>query len=254
MQLLLTNDDGIHAPGLEAMRDALLKLGDVQVVAPATQQSGVGLATTYLHPLFAHDEQRNGEHFGWAISGTPSDCVKLAMLELCKPKPDVVVSGINAGANFGINVLYSGTVAAAIEAAFQGVTAIAVSHHYSEEYPPEYAAAAERAIPLIQRILDSSPEPGTLWNINFPRRDPKGVRLVSIGTRREVDLFEKGKDPHGRTFYWSGPDPIEHHRADHGTDIRELADGYITVTPLTFDMTDHARLNKLDRSEWDSDM
>ena len=246
MRILLTNDDGIHAPGLKAMRDALLSFGDVQVVAPATQQSGVGLSTTYLHPLFAHEEFLDGEHFGWAVSGTPSDCVKLAMLELCHPRPDIVVSGINAGANFGINVLYSGTVAAAIESAFQGVTSFAVSHHYSDEFPCEYENAAQSAVEIIQRIL-AEQTPASLWNINFPCCKPRGIRCVSIGTKREVDRFEKGQDPHGRTFFWSGPDPIEHHRSDHGTDIRELADGFITVTPLTFDVTDHATLGILKR-------
>ncbi|MDA1014711.1 MAG: 5'/3'-nucleotidase SurE [Planctomycetota bacterium] len=250
MRILLTNDDGIHAPGLKAMRDALLKLGDVQVVAPATQQSGVGLSTTYLHPLFAHEEFRDGEPFGWAVSGTPSDCVKLAMLELCHPRPDIVVSGINAGANFGINVLYSGTVAAAIEAAFQGVMAFAVSHQYSDDFPCRYESAAKQTTEIMRRLLDQHTS-ASLWNINFPCCEPRGIKSVSIGTKREIDHFEKGRDPHGRTFYWSGPDPIEHHRSDHGTDIRELADGYITVTPLTFDVTDHATLAELQtRSVW----
>ena len=118
MHILLTNDDGIHAPGLAAMAEALTALGTVTVVAPAAEQSGVGLSITFLHPLMVRQEHRDGRFFGHSVYGSPADCVKLGMLEFCKPEPHLVVSGINSGSNVGINVLYSGTVAGAIEGAF----------------------------------------------------------------------------------------------------------------------------------------
>src|SRR5579872_4864820 len=127
MRILLTNDDGIYAPGLEALHDELLRLGAVDVVAPSVEQSGVGHSITYLEPLLAHDVFRHGRLFGKAVRGSPADCVKIAMLQFCNTAPDLVVSGINAGSNTGINVLYSGTVAGAIEGAFFGIRSIAVS-------------------------------------------------------------------------------------------------------------------------------
>src|SRR5262249_55686207 len=132
MRILLTNDDGIYAPGLEALGDELQRLGRVDVVAPNVEQSGVSHSITYLEPLLAHEVFRHGRFFGHAVRGSPADCVKLAMLQICNIQPDLVVSGINAGANSGINVLYSGTVAGAIEGAFFGVTSIAVSLASSE--------------------------------------------------------------------------------------------------------------------------
>ncbi|MFN0196832.1 MAG: 5'/3'-nucleotidase SurE, partial [Planctomycetaceae bacterium] len=166
MQILVTNDDGIHAPGLSALANALRSLGDVQVVAPASEQSGVGMKITYLHPLLVHEEKIDGEHYGWAVAGTPADCVKLGMLEFCRERPTLVVSGINPGPNVGINVLYSGTVAAAIEGAFFGVTSIAVSR--SDEPSADYTQTAMRAVRLIEQILATNPQAGSLWNINFP--------------------------------------------------------------------------------------
>lgn len=251
MQILLTNDDGIHAPGLRALRDELVRLGDVQVVAPASEQSGVGLGITYLHPLMVHEEFRDNAHWGWAVAGSPADCVKLGMLAFCKSRPDLVVSGINSGANTGINVLYSGTVAAAIEGAFFGVTSVAVS--LSIDGPPDYLRTARLAVGLIEQLLDRHPEPGSLWNVNFPdsgNGPPRGVKTVSLGVRRHVDVMEKRHDPRGKPYYWSGLDPMENHQMTPGTDVRELAEGYATVTPLDFDLTDRATIQKLSDTAW----
>ncbi len=238
LNILLTNDDGIHAPGLHALHHELQQAGNVQVVAPLAEQSGVGLTVTYLHPLLVHEEFRDGAHFGWAVAGSPADCVKLGMLEYCRERPDIVVSGINAGANAGINVLYSGTVAAAIEGAFYGVTSIAVS--LAEESPSGYARAARIVVPLIQQILDCEPPDGSLWNINIPPVEdspPRGVKMVSLGVRRHLDIMEKRTDPRGRVYFWSGLDPLENHHMEPETDIKELSDGFVTVTPLHFDLT-----------------
>ncbi len=155
MQILLTNDDGIHAPGLAAMAEALQSVGDVMVVAPSAEQSGVGLSITYLHPILVRKEYRDGEFYGHAVAGSPADCVKLGMLEFCDPEPDLVVSGINSGSNVGINVLYSGTVAGAIEGAFFGKTSVAVS--LSQGTPPDYRKAAEYATRVIARLLETEP-------------------------------------------------------------------------------------------------
>lgn len=251
MQILLTNDDGIHAPGLRALRDALAEVGDVQVVAPAAEQSGVGHTITYLHPLMVHEEFRNGQHFGWAVAGSPADCVKLGILEFCKQRPELVVSGINAGANVGINVLYSGTVAAAVEGAFFGITSIAVS--LAEESPAGYQATARRAVAIIEELRQRSHAPGALWNVNFPGADAedlKGVKLVSLGLQRHTDVMERRKDPRGRMYYWSGLDPLENHHMEPGTDVKELADGFITVTPMHFDLTHRSALEDLRNNDW----
>jgi 5'-nucleotidase len=251
MQILLTNDDGIHAPGLAAIAAELRRLGDVQVVAPALEQSGVGLSITYLHPLMVHEELRDGEHFGWAVAGSPADCVKLGMLEFCRTRPDLVVSGINSGANVGINVLYSGTVAGAIEGAFFGVTSVAVS--LSTEAPPDYRRTARMAVALIEQLLARQPRTGTLWNVNFPDTrpaGPRGVKTVIMGVRRHTDVMEKRTDPRGRPYYWSGLNPIENHQMEPGTDVKELTDGYVTVTPLRFDLTDAGELSRVRDVPW----
>ncbi|MFO1021792.1 MAG: 5'/3'-nucleotidase SurE, partial [Planctomycetales bacterium] len=160
MQILLTNDDGIYAPGLAALYEELRRLGNVQVVAPAFNQSGVAHSITHLRPLLVNKALKNNEFFGWEVEGSPADCVKLAILELCDPEPDVIVSGINGGANAGINVLYSGTVAAAIEGAFYGVTSIAVS--LTMNAAPDFSKAARLAVDLIPQILEQDQRSGAL--------------------------------------------------------------------------------------------
>lgn len=255
MRILLTNDDGIHAPGLRAIYEALSRVpgNQVQVVAPAAEQSGVGLSITYLHPLMVDEEfLTDGTHFGWAVHGSPADCVKLGMLEYCKEQPDLVVSGINSGTNAGINVLYSGTVAGAIEGAFFGVTAIAVSQ--ATNTPPDYQQAARMTVKLIDQILKANPNPGTLWNLNFPESElgpPKGVKVVKMGVRRYLDVMEKRRDPRGRPYFWSGLDPIKNHAMEPGTDLKELSEGHITLTPLHLDLTEKQLVEDLQRREWD---
>src|SRR5215472_14397417 len=154
MRILLTNDDGVYAPGLRALRKELQKLGDVVVVAPATEQSAVGHSITLLTPLLVQevlDEQN--QFMGWAVEGRPADCVKLALLELLPEPPDLVISGLNAGSNAGINVLYSGTVAAAIEGAFFRRVSIAVSLEYTKVKPLDFPRAADLARRVIQQLI-----------------------------------------------------------------------------------------------------
>jgi 5'-nucleotidase len=253
MRILLTNDDGIYAPGLRALRKELLKFGEVTVVAPATEQSAAGHSVTLLNPLLVSEvfDDVNGEKqfLGWAVEGRPADCVKLALLELLPDPPDVIVSGMNAGSNAGINVLYSGTVAAAIEAAFYRFTAIAVSLEYDKKIY-DFPTAARYARQVVEQILAKKPAAGSLFNVNIPvlEHGPiKGVRVVPQNVTPYQDKFERRVNPRGRTYFWTSPDFIcpEPHP---DTDVESLADQYITVTPLKFDLTDRQRMGAM--QEW----
>src|SRR5216684_4599310 len=172
VRILLTNDDGIYAPGLRALRTELVKLGDVTVVAPATEQSAVGHSITLLAPLLVQEVlDEHNQPMGWAVEGRPADCVKLALLELLPEPPDLVVSGLNAGSNAGINVLYSGTVAAAIEGSFFRRTSIAVSQEYLKPKPLDFQRGAALARGVIEQILAHHPADGSLFNVNIPNFD-----------------------------------------------------------------------------------
>lgn len=245
MQILLTNDDGIYAPGLAALEHELRKLGSVDVIAPLTEQSGVGHAITYLTPLMAREVYDGPRRRGWAVEGSPADCVKLAISELCKPRPDLVVSGVNSGQNAGINVLYSGTVAAAIEGAFYGVTSIAVSLEYDEQ--ARYDLAARLAVPIIEQILAQKEVEPQLYNLNIPlaalERSTE-VRVVPMSVAPWGESFERRLDPRGRAYYWStGKSPVP--PGDAETDLSALRKGHITLTPLDFDMTRRDKLAQM---------
>lgn len=253
MRILLTNDDGIYAPGLRALRTELQKLGSVLVVAPATEQSAAGHSVTLLNPLLVSEvfEEDGKTLIGWGIEGRPADCVKLALLELLPDPPDVIVSGLNAGSNAGINVLYSGTVAAAIEGAFYRRTAIAVSLEYDKKIY-DFPTAATYARQVVEQIMASKPAQGSLFNVNIPvlERGPiKGVKVLPQNVSPYTEKFDRRVNPRGRTYFWASPeflcpDP------GVGSDVEALNDGYITVTPLKFDLTDHARLAELQKREW----
>ena len=237
MQILLTNDDGIYAPGLAAMERELQQLGDVSVVAPATEQSGVGHSITFLSPLICKEVYEGERRRGWAVEGSPADCVKLGISEFCPKRPDLVVSGINGGLNAGINVLYSGTVAAAIEGAFFGITSIAVSLEYDEHAGFDQAAYLARNV-IEQVLATGQPEP-QLYNLNIPTaavHQPRGVHVVPMGVARYGEDFIKRKDPKGRTYYWATGDPPAPTEAPE-TDLAALQNGFVTLTPLQFDMT-----------------
>jgi 5'-nucleotidase len=253
MRILLTNDDGIYAPGLRALLPELRKLGEVTVVAPAAEQSAVGHSVTLTTPLIVQevldDQQRP---LGWAVEGRPADCVKLALRELLSEPPDVIVSGLNAGSNAGINVLYSGTVAAAIEGAFFRVTSIACSLEYTKLRPLDFARGAALARGVIEQILARRPETGSLFNINIPSLDKgpvRGIRVLPQNMAPYVEGFDRRTDPRGRVYFWTTPDfccPDPH----PDTDVTALAEGYITVTPLQFNLTDAARLQEMSDWQW----
>jgi 5'-nucleotidase len=252
VRILLTNDDGVFAPGLRALRKELAKLGEVTVVAPALEQSGVAHTITLLNPLVVKEvEDEDGSTLGWMVEGSPADCVKLGVYELMPRPPDLVVSGMNSGANAGINVLYSGTVAAAIEGSFFKITSIAVSLELSEHF--DYPHAAKHAARVIERILSHKPPAGSLFNVNLPahsRGEPKGIRVVPMGIGRYGEGFERRIDPRGRTYYWLTYNP-PYHLEGPETDVTSLCEGYITVTPLQFDLTDHNKVPKIADWTWD---
>lgn len=250
MLALLTNDDGIFAPGLAAMERRLAAMGEVIAVAPSTEQSGVGHAITFLSPLTAKKVFDGDRPRGWAVDGSPADAVKLAITQFLPRRPDIVVSGINSGLNAGINVLYSGTVAAAIEGAFFGITSIAVSLEWEEH--AEYAAAAEIAADVIAEVLRRSPTPGSLYNLNIPTRALRGkreLRVVPMGTARYGEAYERRVDPRGRPYWWATNDPPPP-PSPQPTDITALAEGYVTLTPLDYDLTHRAALGPLADAPW----
>ena len=251
MRILLTNDDGVYAPGLRALRTELQKLGNVVVVAPATEQSAAGHSVTITTPLVVQEVLDEANRpMGWAVEGRPADCVKLAVRELLPEKPDLVVSGLNAGSNAGINVLYSGTVAAAIEAAFFRITSVACSLEVTKARPADYATAAAHARAVIEQLVARKPPEGSLFNINVPdlERGPvRGVRAVPQNLAAYEETFDRRRDPRGRLYFWTGasfhcPDPHP------DSDVTALAEGWITVTPLHFNLTQGALLR--DMAEW----
>ncbi len=251
MLILLTNDDGIYAPGLAAMERALRSWADVMLIAPQQEQSGVGHSITFLSPLVCK-EVYDGDRFrGYSVEGSPADCVKLGVAELCPKRPDLVVSGINGGLNAGINVLYSGTVAAAIEGAFFDITSVAVSLEYDEH--AKFDRAAELALAIIRQVMAQKAATQEfvgprLFNLNIPTvalaNPAPALRVVPMGVARYGESFERRVDPRGRNYYWASSDPPPP-RSVHETDLTALADGFLTLTPLNFDLTHSARLAEM---------
>ncbi len=249
MKILLTNDDGIYFKGLWALYNKLSEHHTVVVVAPDRERSAVSHAITLNEPLRAARVQVNGGFEGYSVNGTPADCVKLGLLELLDFRPDVVVAGINPGANVGNNLNYSGTVAAAKEAALCGVAAIAVSmagpesHHYDD--------AAGFVLKLTERVMERKLPPGTFLNVNLPNipiAEAAGIRFSRQGRPLDFIPFERRVDPRERAYYWQGFDKqrFENSPNDDGT---ALSEDYISITPIKCDMTDYATLEKL--VQWD---
>ena len=258
MKILLTNDDGIRAPGIRALHASLTDrdhpdgpLGDVFTVAPASSQSATSHGITYHMPLMVEDATINDQP-ALAVDGRPADCSKLALTNLYPERfgdgaqPDLVISGMNAGANCGINVLYSGTVAAAIEAGFLGVPAIAVSLHIDNRSPDfeKGARAARRAIDLVLR--GSLPDRHEVLSINIPASeylsDDTEIVVCPMNTHALVDQYERRETPKGTPYYWSTAHGLDFRGTDDGTDVHELFERKITITPLRYDLTSHERM------------
>ncbi|UCD79551.1 MAG: 5'/3'-nucleotidase SurE [Desulfobacterales bacterium] len=245
MNVLLTNDDGIYAEGLWALYNRLAKGHQVSVVAPDRERSAIGHAITLHQPLRAARFSLNGEYGGYAVNGTPADCIKLGILEILPTRPDVVVSGINPGANVGANLNYSGTVAAAKEAALCGTIGIAVS--IVGPIVEFYDDAALFVARLSEAVYKRGLPFGTFLNVNLPNLPLKkiaGVRISRQGVELLSDYVEKRLDPRNRTYYWQGED-----RQSFGNDPQvdgvALAQNFISITPVKCDMTDYSVMENL---------
>ena len=234
--LLLTNDDGVHASGLAALARALDELGDVYVLAPEREQSACGHALTLHRPLRV---DRLGER-RFAVNGTPSDCVNLGVLGFLPEKPVLVVSGVNHGSNLGDDVTYSGTVSAAMEGTLLGVPSIAMSLVSGGEL--DHATDVARLI--VTRVLVTGLPRKTLLNVNVPAQPARGIRLTRLGHRVYSEKIVEQTDPRGRPHYWIGAGEPEWEDL-HGTDMGAIHDGYVSVTPLHLDLTNHRALEQL---------
>lgn len=237
-RILITNDDGINSPGIYELANELKKIGEVIIVAPENQQSAVSSAITVNKPLRVQKYYKDGTFFGYTVDGTPTDCVKLALNQLLDFKPDLVVSGINHGKNTAINVLYSGTVAGAIEGMLVGIKSIATSVD-SHNHDFDCKASAEYTAEIALKVLDKDIPKDTFININIPATDKsniKGIKVTKLSRAKWIDIYEKRVDPFNRSYYWFAG---EYTFPDEGleTDDSALADGWITVTPIKLEFT-----------------
>ncbi len=251
MRILLTNDDGITAPGLAALYAAVAHLGEIVVIAPASVQSAMSHSVTFhrpicTRPVLVPSAIARAEFPGVAVEGSPADCVKLAFSNLVPQPIDLVISGINAGANIGINVIYSGTVAAAMEAGFLGVPAVAVSLHIGDPAKTDWLAAATHARAAIERIVAGPLRPHSVLNVNIPILDdgvqPRGVRVVPISTSPLFDRYEESENPAGDRQY-EALAGIRFRHTPPDSDVDAVFNRWITITPLHFDLTEHERLD-----------
>lgn len=239
MHILLTNDDGISAEGLYVLYGALQKIGRVTVVAPDSQRSSVSHAITLAHPIWQSKVKRNGKFFGYGISGTPADCVKFGVSVVLKRKPDVIVSGINLGPNDGCSVFYSGTVAGAREGALMGIPSIAIS--LDTFVNPDFSYAAKCGAKFVRLIRKTRLPERTFLSINVPHLPEakiSGTRVTRQGLEPIHEQFVRRQDPNYREYYWmTGRMPRVRKNTDF--DTHALKHGYVTVTPIRCDVTDH---------------
>ena len=250
MRILLTNDDGIRAPGIIALHAALEGLGELVPIAPLTVQSATGHGITYHDPLFVEQIDVTDTFGGTAVDGRPADCVKLAITTLWEERfgagsrPDLTISGMNSGANIGINVLYSGTVAAAMESAFLGVPSIAVSLLIRSMPDTAWNRAAEIARHCIDRILEHELAPHDVINLNLPctQTDDRPIpemRVVPMNTAPLQEHYEQRRSPAGQEYYWAAGTGLNFAHTSSGSDVEAIFEDAATVTPLTFNLTEH---------------
>ena len=243
--ILVSNDDGIDAAGIVALVTALRDVGTVAVVAPFEEQSAVGHAITVRDPMRVHPWPFADDVWARAVTGTPADCVKIAVQKLLPRRPDLVVSGINHGPNTAVNVLYSGTVSAATEATVLGVPAIAVSHDAWR--PDSFEAAGDVAARLAARVLADGLPPGVLLNVNVPDLALDalaGVRVTRQARARWDEIFEERRDPFDRPYFWLGGEFVDLDGGDD-TDLAAVAAGFVSVTPLQLDLTAYAHFDRV---------
>ncbi len=244
--ILVSNDDGIDAPGIAALVKELKKIGNIVVVAPDKQQSAVGHAITMNYPLRVKEYYKNGKVFGYAVQGTPADCVKIAVRALLKKTPDIVVSGINHGSNTAISVIYSGTVSAATEGTVLGIPSIAVSLT-TYKPAPDFSYAAQFARKLSLMVLRKGLPKGTLLNVNVPavpKNKIKGVMVTQQGKAVWNDTFDHRRDPGGVDYYWLTGE-LENIDKELYYDEAAIRNHYVSVTPIHYDLTDYNTLYQL---------
>ena len=255
MRILLTNDDGLFASGLAALHRELLSFGQVSVVAPEECQSAAGHSLTVREALVCSRQKVNHNLTGWAVRGRPADCVKLAIRELLDSRPDLVVSGINAGANVGINVIYSGTVAAAVEAAFFRIPAVAFSLEIGgdqdeKQINESLQRAANVAGQILSQALQAGLVRGAVLNVNIPAgARPKGVRFVKQSTVGIDDRYQRCQNDKGQLCYTMSQE-FKFNGSVLNTDVEALAEGYVSITPLHFDLTNQEQLHILSDNQW----
>jgi 5'-nucleotidase len=248
MRILLTNDDGINAPGLTVLEEIARQFSDdIWVCAPSEEQSGAGHSLTLTRPVRLH---KHGER-RFAVSGTPTDSVMMALRTVMPEAPDIILSGVNRGANLADDITYSGTVSAAIEGALAGIRSVAFSQVYAREGMGDdvpFAAAREWGPRVLEKLFDAPMADRTLINVNFPAihaEDVKGIRVVRQGFHDYArGTIVEGRDPRGYRYFWFGLDQIEH-TLDHGTDLEAIEEGFVAVTPLQLDLTHYSTIGIL---------
>ncbi len=250
--ILVTNDDGITAPGIRALIKIMNEIGDVVVIAPDSPQSGMGHAITIDSMLYCHPTSIDeGEQVEYSCSGTPADCVKMAKNEILNRKPDLCVSGINHGANSSINVLYSGTMSAAIEAGIEGIPAIGFSL-LDFSWHADFRASEEYIKKIVLNVLLNGLPEGTILNVNIPKlkkEEIKGVKVCRQANGYWKEIFDKRKNPMGKEYYWLTGEFINRDKGQD-TDIWALENGYISIVPIQFDMTAHHAIQKINNWEF----
>lgn len=245
ISILVTNDDGIYAPGILHLREAVKGLGEISVIAPITEKSAVGHAITVSDPLRVIEVERNGEFFGYGINGTPADCVKIASRCIMKKRPDIVVSGINMGSNTATNVIYSGTVSAAAEGTIMYIPSIAISLTSYTQHEFNFAKKVSRH--MVKEILKNGLPKDTLLNVNVPpikEEECAGIVITRQGKARYEEEFDMRTDPHNRTYYWLTGKKMTLDSDDDVDDVA-VAQNKVSITPIQYDLTDYAFLKEL---------
>ncbi|MBE9504861.1 MAG: 5'/3'-nucleotidase SurE [Proteobacteria bacterium] len=241
MNILVTNDDGIFSEGIKALAQSLMSMGDVYVVAPDRERSAAGHSLTLHHPLRVEEVSKN--HF--SVDGTPTDCVNLAMNGILPFRPDIIVSGINKGANMGDDITYSGTVSAAMEGTLLGIPSVAFSLDTRKDF--DFSVASNFSLKVVKKVLEIGMPKDTLLNVNVPHlseNEIKGCKITRQGKRVYGDAIVEKVDPRGRKYFWIGGDDLGFEHVED-SDFQALAEGYISITPLHLDLTNYSSMDEL---------
>jgi len=248
--ILITNDDGITAPGIRSLVEAASSLGKVVVVAPDKPQSGMGHAITIGTPLRMNKVEMFGDIEAWQTSGTPVDCVKLAVDKILHRKPDLCISGINHGANHSINVIYSGTMSAAMEASIESIPSIGFSL-LDYRFEADFSAAIFYANKIIKTVLENKLDKHLLLNVNIPpvpKKEIKGIRVCKQAYAKYVEDFDERKDPQGKKYYWLTGEFVNFDKS-RDTDVWALQHNYVSVVPVQFDLTNYTLKQQLEKKK-----